>query len=271
MPTSEGIVAANEKRELVPTTTRLAQNEQNNSPNYNALLAVPLFSTKDGDVLKFAVSLAGVGSLASPMFALTGRPAMALGLFALPWAYTYYEWRTRVQSQTFALAGDVASKCKLLDVSDCAHCTSIRVRQLKKALQPPPSPAGGSNYPKIDEATLQKVIAEVLPDMQNQGYTEVDGQTKRPNAVLQAVTSDFGVERLVRIPGAWSSKNSAAAGEERLWIGVAEKAPKWVGDEQCVHLCMAQGGGGNSESASATANAMIMPMLTRVAADDLVA
>ena len=195
----------------------------------------------------------------------------ALGLFALPWAYTYYEWRTRVQSQTFALAGDVASKCKLLDVSDCAHCTSIRVRQLKKALQPPPSPAGGSNYPKIDEATLQKVIAEVLPDMQNQGYTEVDGTTKRPNAILQAVTSDFGVERLVRIPGAWSSKNSAAAGEERLWIGVAEKAPKWVGDEQCVHLCMAQGGGGNSESASATANAMIMPMLTRVAADDLVA
>ena len=117
MPTSDRTVAANEKRELVPTTTRLAQNEQNNSPNYNALLAVPLFSTKDGDVLKFAVSLAGVGSLASPMFALTGRPAMALGLFASAVGVHLLRVAHARPIANLCARRRRGGKCKLLDVS----------------------------------------------------------------------------------------------------------------------------------------------------------
>ena len=83
-------------------------------------------------------------------------------------------------------------------------------------------------------------VAAKASDIQIRGIpepTEEEQERMKEQAEIKAAQASIS-------PAKSTVSNASDLGEERLWIGVAEKAPKWVGDEQCVHLCMAQGGGG---------------------------
>ena len=255
-----------DRKELEPTSDRIAKTPTLLAPP--APMSSILDFSRDSDVLQLAVSLAVTGTFASPALAFAGRPASALAVFGAPWAYAAWEWRRRVRDRTFALPSDVTARCQLLTASECAHCISIPVRHLRKELAPEKG-GGGGNYAALGTTTLEAVIDAALPRVQKQTYTEGRGGEKR-SAVVSAVTSEFGAERLVRVQSSlWSAPTSSnGATEERLWLGVAPKPPLWVGDEQCVHLCVGMPGGNKS---SEFANGVVMPILAVVGADDLTA
>lgn len=254
-----------ERKEFEATSDRVFKSE-----NFNSFLAPPRspfdIKARDGERVQFAVTLAITGTIASPIFAGNGRHGTALAIFVAPWAFAISEWRTRVVSKSYQLPVKAARGCQLLQPADydCVHCLSIPVRQLKAALAPQVAPGGGED-PKLDDANLERILDAVLPSAQAATYVD-KGQNR--SAVLAAVVSEFGAERRVRAPSAAFSAPNATNGvnEEHLWLGVAAKPPAWAGDEQVVQLCIGMPGG----SKQATwASSIVMPIIARVAADDL--
>ena len=258
MPTAP----SGERKEFETTTSRVSKSEANNT---QVAVPNPIGNYPDGDVLQFAASLAMLGSFLSPVAAFNGRPGIALGAFLGPWTMAAYVWRTRVGSKSHLLPADAAARCKLLESPECAHCLTIPVRQLKKALAPPA--AAGGNYPTLDAAALTTIIDAVLPKVQKATFVTKSGETPR-SAVVSAVVSDFGAERLCRAPSmAWSaSDHTNGMEEEKLWIGLSAKPPRWVGDEQAVQLCFGMPGGSMQAE---YASSIVMPILARIGADDV--
>jgi hypothetical protein len=95
--------------------------------------------------------------------------------------------------------------------TSCAVCAAVAPSSLGAV-------SHGSNYAKIDAATLLRGVAALEAGL--------DGEVVGP----EAVSTSFGAERLVR----------RGTGSAWTWLGASAREPRWVGDEQSVVLWLAE-------------------------------